>query len=126
MTAEDSSSLFRRCNVYRLKMESVSAHSGIGNVLFHRIANDVNLAGACNFIDFTQMPPGTSIGDHRHSEHEEEFYFILSGQGTMTVESESFPVAAGDLIRNPPGGMHGLRNDGPDTLSMLVFEVGVA
>lgn len=102
------------------------AHDGDGDIFFHRIADQSQLAGACNFIDFAQVPPGRSIGRHRHAIEEEEYYLILGGEGEMWKDGESFLVRRGDLVRNRPGGAHGLRNVGTDVLSVFVFELRVA
>jgi mannose-6-phosphate isomerase-like protein (cupin superfamily) len=83
------------------------------------------MAGACNFIDLAELPPGASVGSHTHGRLEEEFYLILTGTGEMTRNSDVFQVQPGDLIRNPPGGTHALRNTGGQVLKIFVFELEV-
>lgn len=117
--------MFHRANLYKLPLNSEIAHGGLGQILTSRIATDADLNGACNFIDFTEMPPGASIGQHTHSPEEEEYYLILSGSGQMTSNGKQFEVSTGDLVRNPPGGTHGLKNTGDQTLKLFVFEVVV-
>ena len=114
---------FSRCNVFALRQDIVPAHGGDGLIQFARIATSETLSGACHFIDFTTMPAGTSIGEHTHAADEEEFYLILSGQGRMRRDGEEFDVGPGDLIRNRPGGTHGLTNTGSQPLQLFVFEV---
>ncbi len=116
---------FDRCNLNELPWTDVVAHGGEGRIRFHRIADDGATRGACHFIDVAEIPPGGSIGRHTHAEHEEEFYLVLSGWGDMWRDGESFPVRAGDVIRNRPGGSHGLKNPGPEPLRIFVFEVRV-
>jgi mannose-6-phosphate isomerase-like protein (cupin superfamily) len=116
---------FTRCNLDALPLRSVQAHGGEGTIGFHRVAAAAELAGACNFIDLAVLPPGASIGPHRHADDEEEFYLVLEGTGTMRREEEEFPVRPGDLVRNPPGGAHALRNTGSRPLRLFVFEVAV-
>lgn len=125
MLDKTQTSQLQRCNLRQLPMTPTRAHHGLGEILFHRIADSKSLSSACNFIDFTQMPPGTTIGRHTHAEDEEEFYLVVSGNGTMQLGEDSFPVKAGDLIRNPPGGTHALQNTGRETLELFVFEVKV-
>lgn len=117
--------MFQRANLFRLPLDSTIAHDGRGEILTRRIADAANVHGACNFIDFTVMPPGSTIGTHTHQGDEEEYYLILSGRGRMRCGEETFDVAAGDLIRNPPGGTHGLENTGAEPIELFVFEVGV-
>lgn len=120
-----SRSKFKRCNLFSLTQEMVKAHDGDGEVAFARIAKRESLDGECNFIDFTRVPPGATIGRHTHGPHDEEFYLVLSGTGQMTVDGDSFPVSAGELIRNSPGGTHELANTGAGELQLFVFEVQV-
>ena len=115
-----------RCNLQELPLVQVVAHGGDGRIRFARIADAAALTGGCNFIDYAELPPGTSIGRHRHAGDEEEFYLVLEGAGSMWRDGESFEVRAGDLIRNAPGGEHGLRNTGDVPLRLFVFELRVA
>jgi mannose-6-phosphate isomerase-like protein (cupin superfamily) len=114
---------FSTCNLFQLTLRPEVAHDGRGSISAVRFATRENLAGMCNFLDYAELPPGTSIGDHRHPIDDEEFYLILSGEGMMRLETTTFAVSAGDLIRNPPGGLHGLSNTGTETLRLFVFEV---
>ncbi len=122
---EDSHSSFDRCNLDALELRRQEAHGGEGRIHFARIADSASLAGRCNFIDLALVPPGGSIGRHQHADDEEEFYLVLEGSGEMWRDGETFQVTAGDLIRNRPGGAHGLRNTGTAPLRLFVFEVSV-
>jgi mannose-6-phosphate isomerase-like protein (cupin superfamily) len=117
--------LFDRTNLHELELGGIRAHGGEGLIRFVRVVDRGNLAGHCNFIDLAELPPGTSVGLHSHSIAEEELYLILSGTGEMTRNGEVFQVRAGDLIRNPPGGTHALRNTGAEPLRIFVFELEV-
>jgi mannose-6-phosphate isomerase-like protein (cupin superfamily) len=116
---------FDRCNIYEARQDAMRAHNGDGLLNFARLATGRELSGACNFIDFTCMPPGTSVGSHTHRTDEEEFYLVLEGEGTMQRDCVVFSVRAGDLIRNCPGGTHSLVNTGDTYLKLFVFEVAV-
>jgi mannose-6-phosphate isomerase-like protein (cupin superfamily) len=121
----DRNSSFDRTNLQRVALSPVQAHGGKGLINFARVAERSGLAGACNFLDVAELPPGTSVGLHTHAGTEEEFYLILEGTGEMTRNGEVFPVEPGDLIRNPPGGTHSLRTTGDQPLRMFVFELEV-
>ncbi len=116
---------FKRCNIDTLALEFVCAHGGEGLIEFCRVVDSRRLSGACNFIDLAVLPPGATIGRHRHASDEEEFYLVLGGTGHMFCDGEEFTVGPGDLVRNPPGAEHGLRAVGPDPLRLFVFEVRV-
>ena len=114
-----------RCNLQELSLDEVSAHAGVGLIRFARVVEASGLAGGCNFIDYAELPPGGSIGRHRHGCDEEELYLVLGGEGRMWKNGETFTVREGDLIRNPPGGEHGLENTGTVPLRLFVIELRV-
>jgi len=116
---------FDRCNLHELALDLVRAHGGEGRIGFARVADAGALAGACNFIDYAELPPGASIGRHRHAEDEEELYLVLEGQGSMWRDGEQFEIRTGDLVRNRAGGEHGLCNTGASPLRLFVFELRV-
>ncbi|MFQ6100138.1 MAG: cupin domain-containing protein [Anaerolineae bacterium] len=99
-------------------------HGGKGQVSISRPLVSPDFVGPWHFVDYAVLPPGSSIGLHRHGE-DEELYFILEGEGVMTVDGERRRVSRGDLILNRPGGTHGLENDSDSELSILVIEVGL-
>jgi mannose-6-phosphate isomerase-like protein (cupin superfamily) len=115
-----------RWNLRELALADVRAHGGDGRIRFARIADAGALAGGCNFIDYAELPPGASIGRHRHAADEEELYLVLGGEGVMWRDGERFAVREGDLVRNAPGGEHGLENPGPEVLRLFVLELRVA
>jgi len=114
---------FVRCNLRELSLAPQCAHGGEGEIRFARIAQAAAFAGGCNFIDYAELPPGASIGRHRHDDDEEELYLVLEGSGAMWRDGEEFAVRTGDLVRNRPGGEHGLRNTGPGVLRLFVIEL---
>ncbi len=116
---------FDRANLGAVPLERVVAHGGRGHIGVHRLFGAADVDGGCNFVDTAVLPPGTSIGRHRHAPTEEEYYLVLRGSGTMYRDGEEFRVASGDLVRNGPGGEHGLENDGDEPLELFVFEVHV-
>ena len=116
---------FDRCNLHQLTLDEVCAHGGEGVIRFARVAEAGALTGACNFIDYAELPPGASIGRHRHRHDEEELYLVLDGRGTLWRDGEELEVRSGDLVRNRAGGEHALRNTGDGPLRLFVFELRV-
>lgn len=111
-------------NVFAAEREDVQAHGGAGKVSVARPLTEDDFVGPWHFVDHAVLPPGSSIGLHRHG-RDEELYFILEGEGTMTVDGKRRRVRCGDLILNRPEGAHGLENDSPRQLVILVVEVGI-
>ncbi len=76
-----------------------------------------------SFFHDDVVPPGVSIGAHRH-EGDEVYYYILSGKGRMTLDGETSAVeVGGDITAVYPGGEHGLVNDGEEDLRIVVVSV---
>jgi len=112
----------RVANLNDLELESVVAHGGEGRILFRRLFGEGDLRGSWNFVDFAVLPPGTSIGRHRHGQNE-ELYLVLEGEGLMELDGAEFPVRPGSVILNQPHGTHGLRNTSQSVLKLFVVEV---
>ena len=57
------------------------------------------------------LNPGCSIGDHRH-DTETEYYFILSGTGSVNDDGTEVEVKQGDSIITGNGASHSIKNTG--------------
>lgn len=70
-----------------------------------------------NFVIF-DMPPGSSEGLHTHPldgpTAYDEYYYVLEGEGEMTIAGTTFAIKTGDHIHTPLGVEHGVRNIQPD------------
>jgi mannose-6-phosphate isomerase-like protein (cupin superfamily) len=64
------------------------------------------------------IAPGSATQLHRHH-RSEEIYFILAGEGRMTLGHERFSIAVGDSVCIPPGTPHCVENHGAATLRIL-------
>ena len=100
----------------------VVAHEGQGQIDFVRPFCDGDFDTALSFVDYVEIPPGSSIGVHRHGNNE-EIYFIVEGTGAMVTNDETYRVETGDLIVNRRNWSHGLENDTDQRLRVLVWEV---
>ncbi len=75
------------------------------------------------FIHDDILPPGSSVGEHTHA-GDEEYYYILEGEGEMTLDGVVHKVTAGDLTAVFPGGSHALKNTGSTDMRILVICAG--
>jgi mannose-6-phosphate isomerase-like protein (cupin superfamily) len=57
------------------------------------------------------LPPGASIGYHRH-DNETEYFLILSGAGEVNDNGTVKPVKAGDAVITGNGASHSIKNTG--------------
>ena len=111
-------------NFLAAPLEDLPRCHGGGGVLRHvSLFQEGDFQSGLRFLNYTVLPPGASIGLHRHGD-DEEIYVVLQGKGIMTVDGEAREVAAGDVILNSPLGEHGLINNAAEDLRILVFEVG--
>jgi mannose-6-phosphate isomerase-like protein (cupin superfamily) len=57
------------------------------------------------------LPPGASIGNHRH-DSETEYFLILSGTGTVNDNGTEVLVKPGDAVITGNGAAHCIKNTG--------------
>ncbi|MFZ5542507.1 MAG: cupin domain-containing protein [Pseudomonadota bacterium] len=106
---------------HRLQPET-GCHGGEGTIaVFRPFQREAGSPTAVDFIDLVVMPPGATIGRHRHGDNE-EWYVILAGSGRMWFGGEWRAVRAGDILVNPPHGEHELRNGSAADIQLLVFQ----
>lgn len=64
------------------------------------------------------VPPHVVLAPGSHEN--EEAYYILRGEGTMTLASEKVQVRAGTFVHLPPWCEHGIENTGDETIEILI------
>lgn len=110
--------------------DRANSHDGTGPYRLAEIWGKQDFRSNVDFLDRMIVPPGSTVGFHRHGENE-EMYIILSGSGEMNLAgpddaaAEPRRVGPGDMILNPPHGAHGLVNDGTEELDILVLQIGL-
>lgn len=76
-----------------------------------------------NFVIF-DMPPGASEGVHTHPHTGpnayDEYYYVIDGEGEMTIGADCVAIRSGDHIHAPLGVAHGVRNSAQDK-SLRIF-----
>ena len=122
--SSESGATGRVLNIGEQPLKTVVAHGGEGKILFNRLFEESDFRTSINFVDYAVLPPGASIGRHRHGDNE-EIYLVLEGQGRMELEGDVFTVEAGHVIVNKVQGTHGLKNVGDTELRLFVVEVAL-
>ena len=65
------------------------------------------------------LHPGSSIG--YHEQDRDEIYYVLSGQGELTMNGVKSTVGPGTALLTRPGNSHGLRQIGEDDLVIFII-----
>jgi mannose-6-phosphate isomerase-like protein (cupin superfamily) len=69
------------------------------------------------------VQPGQRLSYQRHV-HRTEHWFVVSGQGLVTLDGSDRPVAAGSAVDVPAGAAHRIANDGTDPLVFIEVQTG--
>jgi mannose-6-phosphate isomerase-like protein (cupin superfamily) len=92
---------------------------GEGEVRIEKLWNEETELKANNRL-FAKLilPPGTSIGFHKH-ENEEEVFVVLKGQAEMNDNGKTEILNPGDTILTGNGAGHSVKSIGNTNLEMI-------
>lgn len=71
-------------------------------------------------ISWVRVPAGKESFVYHSHYREEEWIYVLSGQGVAEIAGEEHEVGAGDFVGFPPQTAHHLRNSGEEDLVYLM------
>lgn len=66
--------------------------------------------------------PGQTTPDHKHSDIDEVFY-VISGEGIITINNEKVPLKEKDIIFSPKGETHGFDNTSSSNWTVLQIKI---
>jgi mannose-6-phosphate isomerase-like protein (cupin superfamily) len=66
--------------------------------------------------------PGQTTPDHKHSDMDEVFY-VISGEGTITINNEEMLLKQNDIIFSPNGETHGFNNTSSNNWVVLQIKI---
>jgi mannose-6-phosphate isomerase-like protein (cupin superfamily) len=92
---------------------------GDGSVKLTYLLDGEKETNARMFAEIT-LEQGCSIGYHQHV-NETEYYFILSGNGTVNDDGKDVEVKPGDSIITGHGASHSIKNTG--TVPLVFYAV---
>ena len=73
-------------------------------------------------VHLIYIEPGKDSTEYHKHYYEEECIYVLSGEGTLVIEGESFQFGKGDFVGFPANtAAHSLKNTGSATLVCLVM-----
>ncbi len=103
-----------------MKTESKQVRGGKGEVLFQHLFQKEEITAKTRLCARLTVPPGHSIGMHRH-DGEDELFVILKGTGVADDGRVRTPVGPGDAILTGKGEAHALDNTGSEPLELLAI-----
>ncbi|HEY7211967.1 MAG TPA: cupin domain-containing protein [Bryobacteraceae bacterium] len=102
--------------------ERCNEHNGSGPIQFRRILDSAEFESPIDFVDYTRILPGSTIGRHEHHQNE-EIYFIAAGTPLMRVSGEEARLQPGSFSVVRSGEWHELINDTESAVEILVIQV---
>lgn len=105
------------------------AHGAKAPVQYRRALDSSVSLTNWSYVDHLLLPPGSSTSPHMHMEVA-EFYYVMSGEGTVTVSSggrggtaETAPIKALDAIPINLGDVHSFANTGNAPLEFMIVGI---
>lgn len=95
---------------------------GTGTVQYRQALGPSVFRSAWTYVDHILIPPGASMGPEAQADLA-EVYYVLAGEGVMTLNGQSAPVKTWDAIPVRLGEAKGLRNTGQAPLELMVIGV---
>ena len=72
------------------------------------------------------VTPGREYSEYHRHLYEEQCFYIISGQGRVIIEEESYAIGAGDFLGFPKNGVaHTILNDSEQPLVFLCARVNL-
>lgn len=72
------------------------------------------------FCDVYCFEPGQEQTAHAHA-GSDKVYYVLQGTGQIRIDQDTRALGPGSIALAPAGAAHGVRNPGPERLTVLVF-----
>lgn len=97
--------------------------AGQGTVMYRRALEPAVFSTPWTFVDHLMLPPGTSVGSGSKVGMS-EVYYVIGGEGEMTVAGETAAIRAGDAVPVDLDQARSIRQSGSAPLELMV--IGVA
>jgi mannose-6-phosphate isomerase-like protein (cupin superfamily) len=106
-----------------LLKEQANFRGGRGAVLYRQALGPSVFRTAWSYVDHLVIPPGAEVGPDAQAEMS-EVYYVLGGEGVITVGGQSATVRGGDAVPVRLGETKSFKTTGTQPLELMV--IGVA
>ncbi|MDR0828168.1 MAG: cupin domain-containing protein [Desulfovibrio sp.] len=93
---------------------------GIGDVTQEHFLDEQKAKGTGRLFSKTIIPPGASIGVHKHT-GDCEVYYLLKGKALLNDNGTDVEIGPGDVNFCPDGSSHGIKNIGDTDLEYIAL-----
>jgi mannose-6-phosphate isomerase-like protein (cupin superfamily) len=94
----------------------------VNGTQYRRVIGPTVFAGPWAYTDHMVVPPGGAAAQQIHR-GVAEVYYVMSGNGLITVGSETAPIVEGDAVPVQLNEAHSLQNNGTGPLELLIVGV---
>ena len=70
-------------------------------------------------VGVAEIEPGAAADFRPHRHAQPEVYYILSGEGIVSISGQQYPVRPGSTVFVPANALHGAWNNGTEVLRLL-------
>ena len=95
---------------------------GVGTVMYRRGLTPGSFSTLWAYVDQIVIPPGASLGAAKQDDIS-EVYSVLAGAGAVTINGETAPIKAGDVVPVDFGQTRAIVQTGAEPLELLINAV---
>jgi len=96
---------------------------GTGTAMYHRGLGPNSFYTAWSYVDHLLLPPGATVGPYSKLDMA-EVYYVMSGDGTATIDGETAQIHTGDAVPAALGESRAFAATGTAPLEFMV--IGIA